>query len=385
LLEKGGGMGTFIEKHVTPGGGLKIFSASGRIGRLKFFLSFVAAVVGICILGIINAYIGTTAAGKLIQPYFTAFAMVFANGMLAVLIIERLHDFNRSGWYFFLFYIPFFNIIMFLFLIFKPGTVGANDYGPETMPSSTGYRMLGYGIAAIVALVVLSAVAYFGGGVLFKAVGGEEFKAVIGDDLSDYRDAIQQMNIDAEIKTQFLKDLEDIRISLDEKSNFGFWQWAEISVSIEDLITDGKLDGSEYVSLQAEIERMKKAQGLRSIKEVEQKNAPDKKYDEKGQYDKAISDYNKAIEIDPRNATAYSNRGDAYAYIDQLDKAISDYNKAIEINPRDPRAYNNRGLTYFFKGEYEKAWDDVHKAKSLGGRVHPEFVKDLREASGRQK
>jgi uncharacterized membrane protein YhaH (DUF805 family) len=60
LLEKGGGMGTFIEKH---------FSTSGRIGRLKFFLSFVATMVGICIFGIINAYIGYTATGKLIQPY----------------------------------------------------------------------------------------------------------------------------------------------------------------------------------------------------------------------------------------------------------------------------------------------------------------------------
>jgi hypothetical protein len=129
--------------------------------------------------------------------------------------------------------------------------------------------MRGWGIAAIVAVVVLSVVVYFGGGALFKAV--------IGADLSDYRDAIQQMNIDAEIKTQFLKDLEDIRISLDEKNNFGFWQWSEIDDSIIGLISDGKLEGSEYGSLQADIERMKRAQGLRTIKEVEQKNAPDKK------------------------------------------------------------------------------------------------------------
>jgi hypothetical protein len=34
---------------------------------------------------------------------------------------------------------------------------------------------------------------------------------------------------------------------------------------------------------------------------------------------------------------------------------------------------------------YEKAWDDVHKAEGLGWQVHPEFLKALREASGRQK
>jgi tetratricopeptide (TPR) repeat protein len=68
-----------------------------------------------------------------------------------------------------------------------------------------------------------------------------------------------------------------------------------------------------------------------------------------------------------------------------ITKAISDFNKAIEINPRDAMAYNNRGLAYFFKSDYEKAWDDVHKAEDLGQQAHPKFLKMLREASGRQK
>jgi tetratricopeptide (TPR) repeat protein len=68
---------------------------------------------------------------------------------------------------------------------------------------------------------------------------------------------------------------------------------------------------------------------------------------------------------------------------DQYDKAISDFNKAIEINPRFAEAYRNRGLAYFYKRNYEKAWDDVHKAQNLGYTVHPRFLKALREASGR--
>ena len=81
----------------------------------------------------------------------------------------------------------------------------------------------------------------------------------------------------------------------------------------------------------------------------------------------------------------YYNRGNVYRENDQYDKAISDYTKAIELNPRFSGAYNNRGVAYFFKREYEKAWDDVHKAEGLGWQVHPEFLKALREASGRQK
>ena len=65
---------------------------------------------------------------------------------------------------------------------------------------------------------------------------------------------------------------------------------------------------------------------------------------EEGQYDKAISDYNKVLEINPRFAEAYDNRGHAYSQgKGQLDKAIADFTKAIEINPSYALAYNNRG------------------------------------------
>ncbi len=64
---------------------------------------------------------------------------------------------------------------------------------------------------------------------------------------------------------------------------------------------------------------------------------------ERGDYDKAISDYSKAIEINPRFAMAYANRGGAYLNKGLYDQAISDSNKAIELNPKLAMAYNNRG------------------------------------------
>ena len=64
-------------------------------------------------------------------------------------------------------------------------------------------------------------------------------------------------------------------------------------------------------------------------------------YGEKGQYDQALSDFNKAIEINPRYVKAYNNRGIVYRLKGQYDQAISDFNKAIEINPRDAQTYNN--------------------------------------------
>ena len=61
-------------------------------------------------------------------------------------------------------------------------------------------------------------------------------------------------------------------------------------------------------------------------------------------YNGAISDYNKAIEINPNLADAYLNRGVSKDELKDFNGAISDYNKAIEINPNLAVAYYNRGV-----------------------------------------
>ena len=103
----------------------------------------------------------------------------------------------------------------------------------------------------------------------------------------------------------------------------------------------------------------------------------------KGQWDEAIGEYDKAIEINPY-VKAYTGRGAVYAKKGQYDRAISDHTQAIEMNARYAKAYYNRAIACYYKGEYDKAWDDVYKAQSLGYQAHPGFLKALREASGRQ-
>ncbi len=81
-----------------------------------------------------------------------------------------------------------------------------------------------------------------------------------------------------------------------------------------------------------------------------------------GDYESAILDLNKAIKIDPLNADAYNNRafikyqsGDNYG-------AIKDINKAIEINPRHKGYYINRGRGKLSLGDNQGASDDYTKA-----------------------
>lgn len=74
-------------------------------------------------------------------------------------------------------------------------------------------------------------------------------------------------------------------------------------------------------------------------------------YDDKDDYDNAIKDYSKSIEINPNYALVYNNRGYAYYNKGEYDKAFEDSNRAIEINPNFAEAYNTRGEAEKAKAE----------------------------------
>jgi Tfp pilus assembly protein PilF len=93
--------------------------------------------------------------------------------------------------------------------------------------------------------------------------------------------------------------------------------------------------------------------------------------------DSAISNYSKAIKIDPKYVKAYNNRGIAYIWKKQYDLATADFTKAIELDPKNGKAYNNRAIVYSYQGEIDKARQDIQKAQSLGIAVNPDFLKKI--------
>jgi tetratricopeptide (TPR) repeat protein len=100
------------------------------------------------------------------------------------------------------------------------------------------------------------------------------------------------------------------------------------------------------------------------------------------QYDQAVSDLSKALEIDPRLAHAYNNRGWAYIKMEQYDEAVSDFNKTIEIDPRLAEVYFYRAIVYSLLEEYDKALLDAIKAQKLGYQIPVEFIDNLRKGAG---
>lgn len=108
-------------------------------------------------------------------------------------------------------------------------------------------------------------------------------------------------------------------------------------------------------------------------------------YQGKGKLNLAIDDCTKAIELDSKYIPAYINRGTIYGAKGDYDSAIADFEKAIKLKPDDAMAYYSRALAYYYKKDYNKSWDDVHKVEKLGYKINPTFLDYLKKASNREK
>ena len=88
-------------------------------------------------------------------------------------------------------------------------------------------------------------------------------------------------------------------------------------------------------------------------------------------FDAAIQDFDRAIELNTRDAAIYFNRGNAhYAGRSDYRQAITDYSKAIELDPRDTASHYNRGLAYMKTHSFQEAIHDFGKVIAL----HPYHV-----------
>ena len=93
----------------------------------------------------------------------------------------------------------------------------------------------------------------------------------------------------------------------------------------------------------------------------------------KREFDKAIAEYTRAIQLDPGRANGYSSRGRAWENKRQFDKALADYDQAIRLNPTDASFYENRGNAWAQKNDFEKAFADLNHAIQLNPKLAPAY------------
>lgn len=82
-------------------------------------------------------------------------------------------------------------------------------------------------------------------------------------------------------------------------------------------------------------------------------------------FQSAILEYDRAIEVQPNFAEAYNNRGNANVMLKNYQQAVQDYQNAIKYNKVDARIYNNLGSTYFMLKDYHAAINEYGQALNL--------------------
>lgn len=142
-------------------GEIKFFSPSSRINRLRYWahgavfaIAFYALIaVGAALMTLVSPFVGVP---------IMAVAYIGLIVFSVIVMIQRLHDLNKTGWMSLLAFIPLANIYLLVILIFFKGTPGRNNYGLQPPPNQPWHWVvaLGFPILALVAIFAFALPAY---------------------------------------------------------------------------------------------------------------------------------------------------------------------------------------------------------------------------------
>ncbi len=97
----------------------------------------------------------------------------------------------------------------------------------------------------------------------------------------------------------------------------------------------------------------------------------------KGQYNEAISEWKKALELSPEDAKVHNNFGAALAKQGRIDEAIPHFEKALAANPNSAQLHYNLGRSLATKGKLDEAIPHFEQAVKLSGGLEPAVLDTL--------
>jgi S1-C subfamily serine protease len=85
----------------------------------------------------------------------------------------------------------------------------------------------------------------------------------------------------------------------------------------------------------------------------------------KGEYNQSINYSDRAIELNPQDAKAWSNKASALIYLGKYDEAIQAYDKIIELDPKNTWPWIGKGKIFLVQHNYSDALFCFTKALEL--------------------
>ena len=84
-------------------------------------------------------------------------------------------------------------------------------------------------------------------------------------------------------------------------------------------------------------------------------------YWKKGDYDRALTEFDEAVRLNPKHAETYYWRGLAYVSKQDYDRAIAEYTTAIKRDPKDAEFHLRRCEAYSAKRDFDRALADCNE------------------------
>jgi lipoprotein NlpI len=102
-------------------------------------------------------------------------------------------------------------------------------------------------------------------------------------------------------------------------------------------------------------------------------------YHNQGLVEKAIEEYQKAIQLNPNYIEVYMNLGAIYVDKKDYEQALQQFKKVVELNYYYGKAHYNLGMVYLYQGEKEKAREELKILKSMGSGLADNLEKKIME------
>jgi tetratricopeptide (TPR) repeat protein len=94
-------------------------------------------------------------------------------------------------------------------------------------------------------------------------------------------------------------------------------------------------------------------------------------------FDSALADFNRAIELSPDMAWGYHGRGTTLMFQGKMLEAIDNFNRAIQLNPTIAFSWFNRGLAKVFLGNEAEAEPDFAQSLNLKPELKAEMERRI--------